>query len=105
MNGQQLDGKLYPFKCDLTDLPNIKRMFDWIENHADLGHVDVCICNAGMAIFKALSELAPEEMKQMINVNLISTAYVTQMSIKLMTMKNIDDGQIIFISRFFIYLC
>ena len=27
----------------------IYAMFEWIENHADLGRVDVCVANAGMS--------------------------------------------------------
>ena len=99
MKGQGFKGQLYPYKCDMTDLTNIKDMFDWIEKHADLGKVDVCVCNAGIAVSKKLTDLSPEEMKQMMNVNVISSCYVTQLSINLMNKKDINDGQIIFISR------
>ena len=92
-------GIIVPYKCDLNDMNNIKDMFDWIENHQELGRVDVCVCNAGVDIHKGLNELTPEEMKQMMNVNVISSNYCTQLSIKLMLKKEIDDGQIIFISR------
>ncbi len=31
-------------------------MFEWIENNADLGRVDVCIANAGLSYGKTLLE-------------------------------------------------
>ena len=43
---------------------------------------------------------SPEEMKQMMDVNVISNSLCTQLSIKLMLKKGIDDGHIIFNSRF-----
>ena len=83
----------------MADVENIKKMFEWIENNKDLGKVDVCICNAGIALSKALGDLTPEEMKQTMNVNVIGPALCTQLAIKIMMKKEIDDGQIIFISR------
>lgn len=91
-------GQLFPFKCDLADMTDIKNMFDWIEKDEELGKVDVCICNAGIAIGKPLMELTLQDMQQMMNVNVISASLCTQLSINLMLKNDIDDGQIIFIS-------
>ena len=41
-------GKFYGTECDLDNDADIRKMFDWIKNHPDLGQVDVCICNAGL---------------------------------------------------------
>ena len=83
----------------MANTDEIKTMFDWIENHKDLKKVDVCICNAGVDLHKSLCDLSPEEMKQMLNINVVSSNYCTQLSVKLMLKHKIDDGQIIFISR------
>ena len=83
----------------MADYESIGEMFKWIEAEAGLGQVDVCICNAGLAINKTLSDLTPDEMKQMMNVNVISASYCTQLSVVMMMKKGIDDGQIIFIGR------
>ncbi len=40
-------GKFFGIECDLDKDEDIRKMFDWIKNHPELGHVDVCICNAG----------------------------------------------------------
>ena len=38
----------YPFKCDLQKEDEINQMFQWIEEHPELGSIDVCIPNAGL---------------------------------------------------------
>ncbi len=46
-------GKFYGVECDLERDDDIKNLFDFIRNHAELGQVDVCICNAGdFLVFK-----------------------------------------------------
>ena len=51
---------MYPYKCDMAKTDEIKKMFDWIENHKELEKVDVCICNAGIELHKTLSIVSPE---------------------------------------------
>ena len=43
-------GKFFGFECDLEKEGDIRNLFDQIEKHPELGHVDVCICNAGINI-------------------------------------------------------
>ena len=95
----KLSKNIYPYQCDMSSTDEIKKMFDWIEGHADLQKIDVCICNAGVDLHKSLTDLSPDDMKQMMNINVISSNYCTQLSVKLMLKHKIDDGQIIFISR------
>ena len=40
-------GRFFAAECDLGKDDDIRKTFDWIRNHPDLGQVDVCICNAG----------------------------------------------------------
>ena len=82
---------------NITD--EVLAMFKYIESNPNLGQVDVCICNAGLALGKPLLILTPEEMSKMINLNVIAVSYTTQLSINLMLKKNVLDGQIIFINR------
>ena len=88
-----------PYKCDMSNAEEVLAMFNYIETNADLGQVDVCICNAGLALGKPLSLLSPEEMSKMINLNIIAVSYTTQLSVNLMLKKNLVNGQIIFINR------
>ena len=55
-----------------------------------------------LTLMCAVLHFSPDEMKQMMGVNVISTSLCTQLSIKLMLKKGIDDGHIIFNSRFVI---
>ena len=38
----------FSYKCDMRNEDEIREMFVWIENHPDLGKIDVCIPNAGL---------------------------------------------------------
>ena len=46
-------------------------------------------------------EGTPEEWREMVDVNIIALCLFTKESINLMREKNIDDGQIIHIGRYF----
>ena len=45
-----------PYRCDLTSDSDIVGMFEWIEANPELGKVDVCIPNAGLAASSSLLE-------------------------------------------------
>jgi NAD(P)-dependent dehydrogenase (short-subunit alcohol dehydrogenase family) len=44
-------GRFFAAECDLGSDDDIKKTFQWIRDHPDLGQVDVCICNAGNSSF------------------------------------------------------
>ncbi|KAG0709126.1 Dehydrogenase/reductase SDR family member 11 [Chionoecetes opilio] len=52
-------GTLIPIKCDITKDDQVMSMFARIKR--ELGGVDVCVNNAGLAVFKDLLEGSPEE--------------------------------------------
>ena len=62
----------------------VEKMFDWIENHPDLGRVDVCIPNAGFSHNSTLMEGTVSEWRGMMDVNVIGLAQTTQLAIKSM---------------------
>ena len=43
-------GKFFGVECDLDKDEDIRKMFDWIRNHPELGQVDVCVANAGLPL-------------------------------------------------------
>jgi len=91
-------GKLYAYKCDMEKESEIEAMFAWIEEHKELGCVDVCINNAGMSTSESLLEGNYKNWKKMMDINVLSLCLCTQLSIKSMQKKKIDDGHVIMIS-------
>merc|ERR1712223_1205750 len=88
----------YPYKCDMRNEDEIREMFIWIENHPDLGKIDVCIPNAGYSVGNRLLEGSMEEWRGMLDVNVLSLQLCTQLAIKSMLKNTIDDGQVILVN-------
>ena len=87
-------GKLYSRRCDVAEEIQIRQLFEWIEEHPDLGKVDVCINNAGLSAAETLMEGKMEDWRRMLDVNVLALCLATQLSIKSMTKHGIDDGQV-----------
>merc|ERR1719266_1398653 len=98
MEDQQ--GRLYSRRCDVAEESQIREMFNWIEEHPDLGKVDVCINNAGLSAAETLMEGKMEDWRRMLDVNVLALCLATQLSIKSMTKHGIDDGQVVMVSSF-----
>ena len=71
-------------QCDMTQEDDIRGMFKWIEEHSDLGKVDVCIPNAGYSADKSLLDGSMEEWKGMLDVNVLALNLCTQLAVKSM---------------------
>merc|ERR1712008_153919 len=89
---------LYPYKCDMTKEQEIMDMFKWVEEHPELGKVDVCIPNAGYSKDKCLLDGTMDEWRGMLEVNVLSLQLCTQLAIKSMLKNKIDDGQVILVN-------
>ena len=72
----------------MTKEKDIKEMFEWIENHPDLGKIDVCIPNAGFSANKSLLDGTMDEWRAMLDVNVLSLQLCTQLAIKSMLKVN-----------------
>ena len=92
LKGEQ--GRLYSRQCDVAEEGQIREMFNWIEEHPDLGRVDndMCINNAGLSAAETLMEGKVEDWRRMLDVNVLALCLATQLSIKSMTKHGIDDG-------------
>ncbi|GIY02420.1 hypothetical protein CEXT_428201 [Caerostris extrusa] len=71
-------------------------MFDEIRQ--TFGRLDVCINNAGLSHNSPLLTGKPSEWRNTLDVNVMALCICTQLAVKLMQEKGIDDGQIIHIS-------
>ncbi|RXG57695.1 Dehydrogenase/reductase SDR family member 11 [Armadillidium vulgare] len=86
-------GSLLPIKCDLTKENDVLNLFDKIKE--EFGGVDICINNAGLSNGKKLLEGTVEEMREMTDVNIIALCLCSQLAIKSMRERGVDDGHII----------
>lgn len=93
-------GKLFPRKCDMRSESEIRAMFTWVEDHPQLGRVDVCVNNAGLSTAETLTDGSMESWRNMLDVNVLALCLCTQLSIHSMTKHGVDDGQIVMISSF-----
>ncbi|ESO87133.1 hypothetical protein LOTGIDRAFT_205793 [Lottia gigantea] len=91
-------GSVYPIKCDLTKEEEILKMFKEIKSDSNLGGVDVCINNAGLAHNAPLLSGKTEDWANILNVNVLACAIVNRESYQSMKERGIDDGQLIFIN-------
>ena len=62
----------------------IRGMFKWVEDHPDLGKIDVCIPNAGMSKNATFLNGSMEEWRNMLNINVLSLQLCTQLAVKSM---------------------
>merc|ERR1711993_124439 len=92
---------LFAYKCDMRNEEEIKAMFKWVEDHPDLGKVDICIPNAGMSHDAKLIDGTMAEWRSMLDVNVLSLQLCTQLAVKSMLKNKINDGQIILTSSIF----
>ena len=63
--------KFYYRACDLSEEADIRSLFSWIENHPDLGRVDVCVNNAGFSTSETLTEGDFASWRKMMDVNVL----------------------------------
>ncbi len=87
---------IVPYKCDLKNKHEIEDMFKFIESK--MGGVDVCVANAGTNTTPKLLDGNYNDFKELLNLNILALTYCTQLSIKSMRERNVDDGQIIMMS-------
>lgn len=64
---------LIPMQADVSNAEEAQKMVD--ETLRQFGHIDVLICNAGIARQGLLTDLTPEDWRMMMSVNLDSVFY------------------------------
>lgn len=87
-------GKIYAYKCDVSDLQSIKVAFKWIEEKFD--SFQILVNNAGIIRnIKILSdEDVSEKINEVINTNFTGLVHVTSEGYRLMKKSN-DYGMIV----------
>ncbi|XP_048762541.2 dehydrogenase/reductase SDR family member 11-like isoform X2 [Ostrea edulis] len=89
-------GQLIPMKCDLTKEDEILAMFRRIQT--ELGGVDVCINNAGLAHCAPLLSGNTADWRNMLEVNVLGLCICTREAFQQMKKNGVDDGHIFLIN-------
>lgn len=90
----ETSGKIFSFKCDVSDLQSIKDAFKWIEDR--FGAISILVNNAGVIRnIKILTEEdVSDKISEVINTNFAGLVHVTREAFRLLK-KSQDYGMII----------
>jgi len=88
-----MNGKLVPYKCDLTKTDEIEKMFHWIDTYHK--GVDVLVNNAGVSRMKPILEMEVEEMRTQLDVNVIALTLCSKLAVNSMLSRGVKDGHVI----------
>ncbi|QQP34903.1 Dehydrogenase/reductase SDR family member 11, partial [Caligus rogercresseyi] len=74
---------IIPYKCDVSQIKEVTKMFDWIKSSKDsFGALSLLVCNAGFSTKETLMEGDPDSWIKMMDVNVIAASLATQLAIK-----------------------
>jgi len=86
---EQYDVNVTMAVADVSDNDAVLAAVEHITS--ELGHIDILINNAGVGKFGKFLELSPEEFKNIIDINLMGTYYVTRAVLPAMIEKEAGD--------------
>lgn len=69
-------GRVVGQSCDVADAAEVSRFFQFVDG--ELGSLDVLVNNAGLGIFRSVSDLSIEEWHQTLSVNLNGAFYCSR---------------------------
>lgn len=89
---QEMEGRGVKVAYAAADVSSLEQVEQAIENLTnELGKADILINNAGIGKFASLAEMDPVEWKNIIDVNLLGTYYVTRTVLPQLIEKNAGD--------------
>jgi NAD(P)-dependent dehydrogenase (short-subunit alcohol dehydrogenase family) len=71
-----------PIGCDVTQPDQVSRMVDQVT--AELGGIDIAVCNAGIITVKGMLEMSPEEFQDIQNTNVTGVFLTAQAAARAM---------------------
>ena len=75
-------GRAVPIRCDVTQPEQVSRMLD--EAIAELGGIDIAVCNAGIITITPLLDMSPEEFQDVQDTNVAGVFFTAQAAAKAM---------------------
>ncbi|XP_067673178.1 dehydrogenase/reductase SDR family member 11-like [Haliotis asinina] len=91
-------GMVKIIRRDISKEEDVLAMFQMIKADPDLGGVDVCINNAGLAHNEPLLTGSTTQWKEMVDVNILGLCMCTREAFKSMQERKVDDGHIILLN-------
>ncbi|CAD7084231.1 unnamed protein product [Hermetia illucens] len=89
------NGKIYSRKCDLTNESEVQETFQWIKDN--FSGIDVFVNNAGCIKAAFLLDSPTGDLKQLFDLNCVSTCVCVREAIRMMREKD-DTGHIFIIN-------
>ncbi|XP_066590089.1 farnesol dehydrogenase-like [Prorops nasuta] len=86
------EGRLIPISCDVCNEEDIVKAFQFVEK--ELGGLQVLVNNAGVILNEPLLTGNPENIRKILNVNVVGVAVCTREAVKIMK-KNKVNGHIV----------
>ncbi len=87
-------GVVFPFKADFTKIEDVNALYDYAITN--FKKVDVLINNAGVDVYKLITETEEDEYDKVFNVNVKSAYFLSSLCLKEMIERKF--GKIVFIS-------
>ncbi|WAJ42772.1 SDR family oxidoreductase [Mycobacterium sp. Aquia_216] len=75
-------GRVMPISCDVTQPDQVNRMVDQVT--AELGGIDIAVCNAGIINLKAMLDMSPEEFQAIQDTNVTGVFLTAQAAARAM---------------------
>jgi NAD(P)-dependent dehydrogenase (short-subunit alcohol dehydrogenase family) len=75
-------GRVIPISCDVTQPDQVNRMVDHVI--AELGGLDIAVCNAGIINLKAMLDMSPEEFQAIQDTNVTGVFLTAQAAARAM---------------------
>lgn len=85
-------GQFYPYPADITQEQEVLNAFAWVKDNVGLVHV--LVNNAGLMKTHLITELKTEDIKAILNVNILGMLIATRETMKIMNENDIN-GHII----------
>lgn len=79
---EKFKGTFIPFKADITDEKQVKKIFSFVEKK--FKKLDILVNNAGIAPFGSIFDMDPEKFLYCLKLNIWSAFLCTQQAVKIM---------------------
>jgi NADP-dependent 3-hydroxy acid dehydrogenase YdfG len=87
-------GRALPVVADVTSEADMTRLV--AETVERFGRLDVMMCNAGFGVYGAIDSLAPEQLRQLVEVNYLGTCYAVRAALPVFRRQ--QSGHVIIVS-------